>query len=411
MAVVHSAAGQHTLRERNLALVAQEIYSADEPLSRAAIAGRTGLTRATVSSLVDLLVDTQIVAELDPVFSRRAGRPAVPLVPARGTYFGIGLEVNVSYLGGVIHDLTGTPYHRVIIPGDFHGSNPTDVLNQLAHVTTELINAVHTSNDRPTHSTPIIAGAHLALPGLVDPNNATLRIAPNLRWADLDPVDTSAITTAITNATGQHITVRIGNEANYGALAAKHAAGLNTFIYVSGEVGIGSAIILDHTLFLGRRGWSGELGHVTIDPEGPPCSCGSQGCLEQYAGLDAILTAAGLETADGITGLTTALHTSDAAATAAVHSAAVALGRALSDYANLLDIHMVVLGGIYADLYPYIVETITQALRSQVLSAPWATFDILPGTLGSGAAMVGAAHEAVRDVYTNPSPWISTDAP
>lgn len=71
---------------------------------------------------------------------------------------------------------------------------------------------------------------------------------------------------------------------------------------------------------------------------------------------------------------------------------------------------MFVLGGIYADLYPHIVTTVTESLRHQVLSAPWADFDILPGTLGSGAAMLGAAYEAVRTVYTHPSPWISPDA-
>lgn len=410
MTVVHSAAGQHTLRERNLALVAQEIFGSKDPLSRAALAVRTGLTRATVSSLVDLLVDAHIVAELDPVFSRKAGRPAVPLTPARGTYFGIGLEVNVSYLGGVIHDLTGTAYHRILLPGDFHGSDPATVLEKLAAVTTELITTATASELRPTHSTPIITGAHLALPGLVDPNNATLRIAPNLGWADLDPVDTTPISAAVTAATGQHTNVRIGNEANYGALAAKEQANLNTFIYVSGEVGIGSAIILDHTLFLGRRGWSGELGHVTIDPTGPQCSCGSRGCLEQYAGLDAMLTAAQLDTSAGITGLVTALEQGNPHAHDAVQRAATALGRALSGYANLLDIHMFVLGGIYADLYPHIVTTVTDSLRHQVLSAPWADFDILPGTLGSGAAMIGAAYEAVRTVYTHPSPWISPDA-
>ena len=78
-------ARQGTLREHNLRLVLGHVFDATEPPSRADIAAATHLTRGTVSALVDQLVQSGLVAELAPVAVRRAGRPAVPLVPARRT--------------------------------------------------------------------------------------------------------------------------------------------------------------------------------------------------------------------------------------------------------------------------------------------------------------------------------------
>ena len=95
-----TAARQHTLREYNLALVSQALFDAPSPRSRADIAATTGLTRATVSVLVDQLIEARLVRELPPVTPMRAGRPAVPITPAERTVVGLGLEVNVDYLGG-----------------------------------------------------------------------------------------------------------------------------------------------------------------------------------------------------------------------------------------------------------------------------------------------------------------------
>ncbi|WP_435299296.1 ROK family protein [Timonella sp. A28] len=407
---VSTAAGQHTLRERNLALVAKEIFAAPEPISRATVATRTGLTRATVSSLVDLLVDAHIIAELDPVFSKKAGRPAVPLTPASGTFFGIGLEVNVSYLGGTIVDLTGKELARITVPGDFRASDPTVVMKQLAHIATDLVAKATTQHRVPGKSTPVIAGVNIALPGLIDPNKSSLRVAPNLEWENLDPIDTSAINAALDPIAGRPVDVKIGNEANYGGLAQIAFGKLSTFIYVSAEVGIGSAILLEGDVFLGRRGWSGELGHVSVDPNGPQCSCGSRGCLEQYAGLAALLHTAELPSTATIDDLLEQLRNNDPRAQAAVHAAGQALGLALSDYINLIDIHLVVLGGIFLDLAEYLIPHVDAVLKEHVLSARWSNITVVPGVVGTGASFLGAASEVTRGVYSEPTRWVNAPA-
>ena len=68
------------------------------------------------------------------------------------------------------------------------------------------------------------------------------------------------------------------------------------FIYLSGEVGIGGAVMIDGRAMEGDHGWFGEVGHICVDPHGPPCPCGSTGCLERYAGKEAILRPVSLPT-------------------------------------------------------------------------------------------------------------------
>jgi predicted NBD/HSP70 family sugar kinase len=398
------AVGQHSLREQNLAVVARAVFEATDPPSRADVAAATGLARATVSALVDRLVAGGIVAELPPVAARRAGRPAVPLTPAERTVVGVGLEVAVDRLEAVAVDLTGTVVAQVAVRGDHHDSDPAAVLALLADLAGDLVTTLPTPEGRPLR----IAGARLALPGLVEPRTSTLRVAPNLGWADLSPVDTRLVSERLRGAP-----VAIGNEANLAALAQlEHRRpgpdAPRSFLYVSADVGIGSAIVLDGDVFLGGRGWSGELGHVVVDPRGPACQCGSTGCLEQYAGKDALLDAAGLPR--GVDVATALSGAPTPAAADALDRAGRALGSALADFVNLIDIHTVLLGGMYAHLAPELAPVILAQLDEHVLSAPWTTFDVRPAPVASGAAPLGGARSVVRSVVEDPAPWLAPPA-
>lgn len=396
------ALGQHSLREQNIALVAREIFGAPSPVSRADVAAATGLTRATVSALVDRLIDARIITELTPAPARRAGRPAVPLAPAAGTIIGLGLEVNVGYLAGTVLDLAGATLATATVPGDFHASDPAVVLTQLGTLTADLLATARTLADGAR-----LAGVHVALPGLVDSATSTLRVAPNLGWSELSPVDVSAIAAHTGSAP-----IIIANEAKLAALAQVPALGATTaaadsFLYVSADVGIGAAIVLDRELFLGGRGWSGELGHVVVDPAGPPCQCGATGCLEQYAGTDAVLRSAGLPRGSAVTDLLHAVVGGHAQAAAALDRAGHALGAALADFVNLIDVPTVLLGGAYSELADLLEPVILAELGTRVLSAPWSTFTVDRAPVGTGAATIGGARASLDDVVDDPTPWLS----
>ena len=297
-------ARQATLRRHNLRLVLHEVLEASVPPSRADIAVRTGLTRATVSALVDRLVAAGMLTQLPPVTGRGAGRPAVPLVAAGGTFAAIGLEINVSYLGGRAVDLAGRTLVERLEVHDFHQSSPSKALDLLASMAHDILEEVTADGVR-------VVGAGIALPGIVDRESGTLRLAPNLGWRDVELSDVLA-----RSPFSSLNVVELANEANLAAWAeaGAHPEPRPSFLYVSGEVGIGCGLVYDGQVFQGRRGWSGELGHTTVQPDGPPCPCGSRGCLERYAGRDAVMTGAGLDPLTPVEGLLALLEEGSAPA-------------------------------------------------------------------------------------------------
>ena len=385
-------ARQALLRERNLATVARAIVDAGQPLSRADVAALTGMTRATVSTLVDHLLASGIVAELPRATPVGRGRPAVPLGPAARTVVGLGLEVNVDYLGGRAVDLTGSVVDELVVRDDLHGSEPAVTLGRLGELTRRLIGQAEGSGMR-------VAGARLALPGLVDVRTSTLRVAPNLGWSDIEPLPLLDLPAGLP--------IGVANEAKLAALAqvwgVPPGTDSSTFLYVSGDVGVGAAIVVDDEIFHGRHGWSGEIGHLTIDPAGPRCRCGSTGCLERYAGREALVNAVGLDVDAPDELLVERLATADPTARAALSAAGAALGQAIADAVNLLDIDQVLLGGSYAGIAELLGPAIEAELRERVLAAPWAAVTVAAAPVADHAALTGGALAVLRGVIDNPA--------
>ncbi|MFE5341419.1 ROK family protein [Isoptericola sp. NPDC056578] len=390
-----AASRQHTLRERNLRLVAAAVFEATAPPSRADVAAATGLTRATVSTLVDRLVAGRLVAELPPVAAQRAGRPAVPLVPAGRSVVGLGLEVNVDYLGARALDLVGDVVAERVVTGSLHDSDPREVLGRLRTIATEVVAEVEAGGMR-------VAGARLALPGLVDVRGARLEVAPNLGWSSVEPVPELDLRTG----DGGALDVEVANEAKLAALAELAGDVPSSFLYVSGDVGVGAGIVVDRHLFLGERGWNGEIGHVVVDPAGPRCSCGATGCLEQYAGKEVLLRGAGLPSSAPVHAIVDLLRAGDDAALATVRRGGRALGAALATFVNLVDVSTIVLGGAYAELFGWVGHVVEGVVEERALAAPFAPVDVRPAAAGPHAALTGGAREVLRSVVADPARWV-----
>jgi predicted NBD/HSP70 family sugar kinase len=399
---------QRALWQHNLALVLRQV-GATLPTSRAEIAATTGLTRATVSSLVDDLIRAGLVGEVEPAPRTGAGRPATGLVLSPGGPAGLGLEINVDYLAAAVVDLTGAVRHRVVRRVDQRDRPPLDVLADVATMAAEAVDAVG-AGDATGAAGLTVAGARLAVPGLVD-GDGLVRVAPNLEWRDLDVY--GPLVTA--RAWPGRLALTVDNEANLAALG-ELAATTNriSFLYVSGEVGIGAGLVLDGALFRGAHGWSGEFGHVTIAPDGPACHCGAHGCLEQYAGQEAILRAAGVPVEAGlaadvgvrrIVDLATAR---DAAMLDALRGAGEALGVAAAGAVNLLDVDTVVLGGAFAVLAGWLAEPVQREMGRRVLTATWSPVRVRPSALGGEATVIGAAGAVVREILAAPAGWLTT---
>ncbi|MFV2102744.1 ROK family protein [Micromonospora sp. LOL_024] len=399
------AVRQGSLRELNLALVLGRIAAASRPPSRAALAAETGLTRATVSAVVEDLVAGRLVTEAEPTPRAGAGRPARGLVLAVDGPAGLGLEINVDYLAACVVDLAGEVRHHTVQRADLRPLSPTDALGRLTDLAAQARADAHSRG-------LTLAGAALGVPGLVD-DAGRVRLAPNLGWRDVPVPELLAEHAPLTETIDGVPALVVDNEANLSALGELHAgAGPGSFLHISGEVGIGAGIVLDGSLFRGTRGWSGEIGHIPVRPDGPSCRCGGRGCLELYAGQEAILSAAGLIGVDlpadtAPTRLTQLAEVGQAAVLHALTEAGTAIGVTVASVINLLDLDTVVLGGAYAPLTPWLRPPVLAEIERRVLTAAWSPVTVRPATLGPNAAAVGAAGSVVRRIIARPAGWLS----
>ncbi len=387
--------GSKSQRPGNLAAILRQIVDGSEPQTRAELALSTGLTRASVSALVDSLVAARLVVELPIVAARRTGRPGIPLAPARGTVAAVGAEVNVDYLATRVVDISGGILAERVVAGDFRHSDPRDVLRRLR----ALIRASLVAMDAQGVA---LAGVGLALPGLVDAVGGPLRIAPNLGWRNLD----IAAMATVRNGSGRIVPV-MGNEADLSARAevkARRITGPASFIYVSGEVGIGAAIVVDGRVFRGQHGWSGEIGHTLVSSGRSPASGVT---LEAVAGQDAMLAAAGLPVSAPLDELIALAGSGDTRAARALARAGDALGVALVNVVNIVDIDHVVLGGVYAQLAGMLRRPITARLGHHAMSSPWSPVQVEAAVSGPLPAVTGAAHLLLDGVIADPHGWVA----
>jgi len=404
---------QRSLRTHNLGLVLRLVAASPQPVSRADVASATGLTKATVSTLVDELLAGSLLVEVEPAPRTGAGRPAVGLRLAAQGPAGLGLEINVDYLAACVVDLTGAIRLHEIRRADQRGRPPDAVLDDVAGLAADSVAAA-------TAEGLLVAGTALAVPGLVA--DGVVRLAPNLGWRDVDVLTALLSRSPLASLALTDDTVTVDNEANLAALGELHAwaeadpaAARASFLYISGEIGVGAGIVLSGRLFRGARGFGGELGHVTIRPDGPHCRCGARGCLEAYANQEALLRDADVESEDlagdaAVTRLAALARAGAHPALMALEAAGSALGVAAADVVNLLDVDTVVLGGIYAPLAPWLTEPMSREISDRVLTAVWAPVTVRPSVLGPSATVVGAAGSVVRAIRDAPTTWLEGPA-
>ena len=389
-----------SLRAMNLSLVLRHVLADPGAVSRATVASRTGITRATVSRLVDELIGAGLLVELAPSAPVR-GRPAVPLSPRPGSVMALGLEVNIGSLSAQAVDLSGEVLAEAVVEGDFAGSDPRGTLSSLADLGRDVLDACqHRPHEDGAEGLRFL-GSGLALPGLVSTDALTL--APNLGWRDLPLPDLLQPLADLGPAL-------VANEADLAAYAVARprpgvASGPASFVFVSGEVGIGAGIVVDHRMLTGAHGWSGEIGHICVDPAGPRCSCGATGCLEAYLGKRAFSRLSGLPDGSSPADVVRAARAGSTTARSALDEGGAALGRALAAVINTVDIPLAILGGNVAELGEELLPTVRQELSVRVLQSEWSEPEIRIAPDSSRLAATGAAHRVLQRLVDNPLAW------
>lgn len=398
---------QDDLRNHNLSVVIDTLLRTTEPLSRAELAKRTGLTKATMSLLVSMLVDDGVVREGEPSVQSSYGRPSTPLLIAGGRYCGIGLQVNTDGYGVIVLDLDGTVISERWVDADISAPDADEVFAELDALAMEqealLAERGYT-----------VAGAGLALPGLVT-GNMRLLMARNLGWEQLDLTRFDVM---------RRLDVTAGNEANMAALAQipgyamrRDGDGIvgpsESFIYLSTDVGIGGAVVRNGHVEIGDHGFGGELGHTSVELRGPVCRCGRRGCLETYAGRRAMVESAGIASGsaaarrESVDELIDRWCAGDVRVAAVVNKAIEAMVSSIASAINVCDIETVVLGGVWSQFGSEIAVQMQSALQRQVLGYPEVRAKVLMADVTSRPALVGAAAMGLRHFVDDPMRFVS----
>ncbi|WP_308425760.1 ROK family transcriptional regulator [Sphaerisporangium melleum] len=372
------------------------------PCSRADIAASTGLNKATVSSLVADLIDRRLLRETG-LTENRVGRPATMLVLDGSPYAAIGIEVNVDHLTAVAIDLAGTELlsWRRSFPGA--AATPGQTVAAVAALARRVLN-------RMAKEARQVLGLTVAVPGLVDVNGS-VGIAPNLGWRD---VDLSGDLAKALRDPG--FPVLVDNDANLAALAEHRFGphgGVADLVYLTGEVGVGAGVILDGRLRRGGRGFAGEIGHIQVDPAGAQCRCGRRGCLEAVAGMAAVLhdtapDATPAELEPEIEDIVRLARGADPSVLGTLAGIGGELGKGVAVIANMLNPEVVVLGGYYVALAPWVLPAAQAEFARRSVAPDGGGTRLVASTLGYRAAALGAAARLLDSIDSGRLPAAQT---
>ena len=258
---------QELIRDMNTQLVLNTIMS-DGPISRATIATKLGLTKATISAIVQILLNKYLVKEVGSGEvgngEVKKGRRPIMLELNKECGYVISVDLSPEYITILTANLVGEDCY---LKRYSNGASRDDILAKLEDIITKTI-----ANAPPSHYG--VVGIALAIHGVVHDNKVVF--FPYSNYEGLDFVK------FLNEAFGLPIIVE--NEANLSALGewaySFHKANL---LNISIHSGIGLGIVMNNQLISGQDGYAGEFGHTIIEVDGRKCPCGNLGCLEQYA--------------------------------------------------------------------------------------------------------------------------------
>ncbi len=376
--------GVRILRDINEVIVLN-IIREQQPVSRMAIADLAGLEPGTVSRILSRFEASDLISEAGsgPSTPNGGRKPRyVTLNPAKHCAIGMDIGARETTLGfsdfnGEIHDLRRIPNSR----------DAESTLIAAAEEIRSLI-ALSAAYDR-------FGGVGVGLIGLVDCAEGIIWEGENLGWPP--PVEVGCILRGLL----PDVPFYFENAARLSALAevwfgTSRLSGVRNLVFLQVDEGVGSGIILDGQLYKGHANGAGEFGHISIDPRGPECSCGSRGCLEAFA--SDLATVARYqqvrgETNGGAVEMTAVVQRAlggEPAAVKAIRQTARYLGYGLAAIVYSLSPELIVVGGQIAKVWPLIQNEIREACGERVSAQFLQNLHLVPSTMKVNSSVMGA---------------------
>jgi glucokinase-like ROK family protein len=400
-----------TMREMNITLILNTLRQY-APISRAGVAVKTGLNKASVSSMVRDLIAAGFIEETgSSVSASEVGRPAINLRLNPDVGYIISAEIGVDFIS-----IIATDFLLEIVARRYESTAELADREEILQYASDLLLEVYQQVRR--RGRPIF-GLAVGVPGLVDMSSGTLLLAPNLGWRDLPLRD-------LLQARFD-LPIYIANEANMAALGESYfgtAQNSRLLVYVSSGVGLGGGIVINGQLLTGVSGLAGEFGHMTVNPAGLACRCGNRGCWETTATQTALFrdirarieSGAGSMLLDQTGGklnqltipmIVHAARHNDAVALAALEETGRWLGIGLANLMNTLNPEHVMFGGKLSLAYELLLPVIQAEIDQRTF--PWIREQVTlaiarhsaDATVMGGAAMIH--HDVIRHAMSRQS--------
>jgi len=348
----------------------------------------------------------------------RPGRPGVLFGLNADAGRLIGVEIGVGFISVAVTDMAAQlVWHRKIettLSEEFSERHQRNVLRSAERLVQEAIKKGVGSHR--------LFGIGVGVPGLVDQGSGTLLFAPNLHWRNVPIRERWSELFAVP--------VIVENEANAAALGEQmfgNAQGVDDFIYLSAGVGLGGGIVVHGKLYGGSGGLAGEVGHMTIVPDGPQCNCGNRGCWETLVSPTAIIRQVREAIAKGRSPSFSIIASDakdsgaldtlrmDQVLKAAAHKDPVVvdilnevgryLGIGIANLVNIFNPSLVVMGGVLSLVGPYVLARAQEEVKTRSIAPPGQGMKIILSRFKSDACVMGGVSLILRRILSDPGAW------
>lgn len=361
-------------------------------ISRADIAKQTKLNKATVSTIVDELLQIELIKEIGAGQSSGGRRPILVVLNDNAGSI-IGIDLQISHISILLTNLNAkTIWEKKVL--FIVGKPIVEILAQLE----ELINeAVELAPKTPLG----ILGVGMGIPGIVDQHKGEVLIAPNLGWHNI-PIK-------------KHFEERfdfpifIDNEANAAALAEKmygNGKNVDNLVYISAGTGIGVGLILNGEQYHGTQGYSGEFGHMTIERNGLKCPCGNQGCWEMYASEKSFMNSMNQEGEFNNKSFSDFMGEdliNNHAVMVHLNEVGINLGIGITNIINAFNPDVVIIGNSLAQAGDLILKPIINTVHNRIINYFEQNVKITLTALGDKPRALGAATMVLSHLFENHS--------
>ncbi|MCC3863878.1 ROK family transcriptional regulator [Terrisporobacter petrolearius] len=364
------AASQELIRNINNNLILESILNYG-PISRADLSKKLNLTKATISAIVQDLIDHSLVVEIGSK-DTHVGRKPILLCFNQKCAYAISIDLNAEYIAVYLSDLKGEKIYSS------HYKNNLDsetLLEKLKAIIKHIITLVPDSKYG-------VVGITVGIHGITFNNEIIFTPYYNLTGLD--------IASDLNNTF--NIPVYIENEANLSVIGEK--AFFNDYsniVNISIHTGVGLGIIIDNKLYTGYNGFAGEFGHSIVVPNGKPCPCGNNGCLEQYVSETSLLRHYSQLKDSEIKDIDVLISDylyGDIEANQVIKSFIDYMSIAVNNILNTFNPHIIIINSAVTTYLPNIIEKIKNSMNSRMSKY----INIVPTTLQNNSILLGGVY-------------------